>query len=51
MSSPKLKYVKSTKTWTFGKYKGLTYDEAIQKQIRYDLLLQQCFNGEKPSIY
>ena len=43
----KIKYHKSTKTFSFGKYKYLTYLEAKQKEEKYHICKAQLWEGEE----
>lgn len=43
---PEIRYVPSTKTYSFGRYKYLSYDEAVQKRDKYFVLVGQLHESE-----
>mgnify|MGYP006908257450 CR=1 FL=1 len=43
----KIKFHKATKTYSFGRYKYLTYKEAKQKEEKYHICKAQLWEGEE----
>tara|TARA_R100000353_G_scaffold13004_1_gene13316 strand:+ start:3296 stop:3451 length:156 start_codon:yes stop_codon:yes gene_type:complete len=51
MSKPEIKFHKSTKTYSFGRYKHLTLAEAEAKQKKYEICVSQLRSDEQLICY